>query len=238
MAAAIKAPEAPGVPTIQQALSAVMGKVRAVGKAQRNADQNYRFRGIDDVINAVGPALREFNVLVLPTVLDVTYRDVRTSRDKPAREVTVRVRYTFVGPASDSIEIEVPGESMDSGDKGTAKAMSVAYRIALLQALCLPTDEADPDAHTYERAYAQQPAKESRSDERAPAASPADEARNDLLELCRSNGWNTKQVAAAYVAATGMHLPAEPDAEAVRSFMRDLEAAPEQILALAGGVPA
>jgi hypothetical protein len=41
---------------------------------------------------------------------------------------------------------------MDSGDKATAKAMSVAYRTALLQVLCLPTDEPDPDSHTYERA--------------------------------------------------------------------------------------
>jgi hypothetical protein len=46
----------------------------------------------------------------------------------------------------------VPGEAFDSGDKATAKAMSVAFRIALLQGLSLPTDETDPDAQTYERA--------------------------------------------------------------------------------------
>ena len=51
----------------------------------------------------------------------------------------------------------VPGESMDAGDKGTPKAMSVALRIALLQALCIPTDEPDPDTHSYERAAAPQP---------------------------------------------------------------------------------
>jgi len=45
----------------------------------------------------------------------------------------------------------VCAESMDSGDKATAKAMSVAYRTALLQTLCLPTDDVDPDAETYVR---------------------------------------------------------------------------------------
>lgn len=44
---------------------------------------------------------------------------------------------------------------MDSGDKATAKAMSVAFRTALLQALCLPTDEIDPDAESYERSSAE-----------------------------------------------------------------------------------
>jgi hypothetical protein len=43
---------------------------------------------------------------------------------------------------------------MDSGDKAVPKAMSVAFRTALLQALALPTDEPDPDASTYERAAA------------------------------------------------------------------------------------
>ncbi len=40
---------------------------------------------------------------------------------------------------------------MDSGDKATAKAMSVAYRIALIQALNAPTGDPDPDTQTYER---------------------------------------------------------------------------------------
>lgn len=140
-------------PNIYAALSSVMTDVLAVRKTGRNTDQNYSFRGVDAVVNAVGPVLRKHHVLLLPELLDVSYRDVRTSRDKPAREVTVRVRYTFVGPAGDKIEVTVPGESMDNGDKGTAKAMSVAYRIALLQALCIPTDEPDPDEGTYERSY-------------------------------------------------------------------------------------
>jgi hypothetical protein len=138
-------------PNIYALLSSVMSEVQTVGKTGRNTDQNYSFRGVDAVVNAVGPVLRKHKVLLLPELLDAAYRDVQTSRGKPAREVTVRVKYSFVGPAGDKIEIVVPGESMDNGDKGTAKAMSVAYRIAMLQALCIPTDEPDPDEGSFER---------------------------------------------------------------------------------------
>ena len=168
------------VPNIYAALSAVMTDVLAVRKTGRNTDQNYSFRGVDAVVNAVGPVLRKHHVLLLPELLDVSYRDVRTSRDKPAREVTVRVRYTFIGPAGDKVEVTVPGESMDNGDKGTAKAMSVAYRIALLQALCIPTDEPDPDEGTYERSYEPPPAPIAPPD-------PIIVARNVVADAWRAN---------------------------------------------------
>ena len=139
-------------PTVYEALSAVMAAVQAVKKDGRNTEQNYVFRGIDAVVNAVGPELRAHGVLVIPELLEVAYRDVLTSRGKPSRECTVQVRYRFYGPAGDYIDCTSPGEAMDFGDKGTAKAMSVAFRVALLQALCIPTDEPDADSHTYERA--------------------------------------------------------------------------------------
>ena len=144
-------------PTIHEALSRVMEGVQAVRKGDRNIDQGYMFRGIDAVVNAVGPELRKHGVLPVPELLEVGYRDVLTSRGKPSRECTVKVRYRFYGPAGDYIDAVVPGESMDFGDKGAAKAMSVAFRIALLQALAIPTDEPDPDSQSYERAEHRDP---------------------------------------------------------------------------------
>lgn len=138
--------------TIMQALASVMRDVQAVGKDGFNTNQKYKFRGIDAVVNAVGPAFREHGVIATPEVETSTFRDVKTSGGKPSRECTLTVRYRFYGPAGDFIEAVVPGESMDSGDKGAAKAMSVAYRIALLQVLCIPTDDVDPDESSYERA--------------------------------------------------------------------------------------
>ncbi|HEX6970247.1 MAG TPA: ERF family protein [Micromonosporaceae bacterium] len=139
-------------PTIVEALSAVMEDVQSVRKADRNTQQGYVFRGIDAVVNAVGPALRKHRVIALPYASTAQYRDVQTSTGKPSRECTVSVTYRFYGPAGDFLECTVPGESMDFGDKGAPKAMSVAYRIALLQALCIPTDDPEPDSMSYERA--------------------------------------------------------------------------------------
>lgn len=142
---------APRKPTIVEVINAVMAEVQAVGKGDRNNEQGYNFRGIDAVVNAVGPIFRKHGVVAVPMLETAGYRDVQTSRGKPSRECTVQVRYRFYGPGGDYLDAVVPGESMDFGDKGTAKAMSVAYRIALLQLLTIPTHEPDPDASAYER---------------------------------------------------------------------------------------
>jgi hypothetical protein len=138
--------------TVVEALSHVMSDVQAIGKDGRNTSQNYSFRGVDAVVNAVGPLMRKHGVIVVPHSVSAHYRDALTSTGKPARECTLEVAYRFYGPAGDYIEAMVPGESLDFGDKGAPKAMSVAYRILLLQALCIPTDDVEPDSQTYERA--------------------------------------------------------------------------------------
>jgi len=144
-------------PNIYAAFSAAMEEVQAVRKEGFNDSQRYNFRGIDQVVNAVGPIFRKHHIIPVPYHCAASYRDVLTSTGKPTREVTVAATYRFYGPAGDYIEAVVPGESLDSGDKGTAKAMSVAYRIVLLQSLCIPTDDKDPDQDSYERAAAAPP---------------------------------------------------------------------------------
>lgn len=139
-------------PPIAVLLARVMADVQAVRKTGHNSQQNYSFRGVDAVVNAVGPAMRTHGVVCVPLVEDVSYASVEVGAKRTLmRECTVRVRYVFHGPAGDSIECVSVGESMDSGDKSTPKAMSVAYRVALLQALCIPTDEPDVDSISYER---------------------------------------------------------------------------------------
>ena len=60
-------------------LAKVMRSVDHVGKGDFNSHQKFSFRGIDGVLNAVGPALREHNVVVYPRLHDVTYEEVKTS---------------------------------------------------------------------------------------------------------------------------------------------------------------
>lgn len=206
---AVTVPDPHDVP-VQVAVARVMAEVRGVGKHDRNQAQNFNFRGIDAVMNAVGPALRNHGVIVMPSLLDATYRDVQTSTGKPTREITVRVKYTFVGPKGDFLTTTVPGEAMDSGDKGTAKAMSVAMRIALLQALCLPTDEPDPDHSVYERA----PEPEH----------PADAARRALLAAAKEEQLDWVAVRKCFRDRYGDPLAAHGDAGEIRAFTSELMA--------------
>lgn len=134
-------------------LNKVMNDVGAVKKADRNTHQNFNFRGIDAVINAVSPAFRKHGIVCFPTLLTSEYETVTVGQNRTQMgHARITVKYVFAAPDGSSLEVVVPAESMDSGDKATAKAMSVAYRTALLQTLCLPTDESDPDADSYERA--------------------------------------------------------------------------------------
>lgn len=137
--------------TVVQALASVMSDVREVGKNETNQHQRFNFRGIDAVMNAVGPAFRKHGVVCLPTKVEHTIASKTVGKNSSIMNfVTVNVEYTLYGPEGDSITGAVSAESFDSGDKGTAKAMSVAYRTFLLQALCLPTDDPDPDHDTYQ----------------------------------------------------------------------------------------
>ena len=132
--------------------AAVMAEVQSVGKDGTNTQQGYRFRGIDGVMNAVGPALRKHGVVIVPTVEESNYREVEVGAKRTLqRECTVRVKYTVYGPNGGCFSGTVYGEALDSGDKATAKAHSVAYRTFLLQALTIPTDDPDPDQHSVER---------------------------------------------------------------------------------------
>jgi hypothetical protein len=140
---------------IAQAMSAIMKEVGAIAKKDKNQAQGFNFRGIDSVVNAVSPALQKYGVIVVPSVEDYEYATVEIGRNRTAMgHVKVKVTYTFIGANGDSIKATVVGEAMDAGDKATAKAMSVAFRTALLQALSLPTDEPDPDSSSYERSSA------------------------------------------------------------------------------------
>ena len=140
---------------IHERLLAVMNDVQAVGKNDRNNQQGFNFRGIDAVINAVGPAFRRHGVMVLPVVMSSEYSQVEVGKNRtPMGHVRLDVEFTFVTTNGSQVHTVVPAEAMDSGDKATAKAMSVALRTALLQVLALPTDEPDPDASSYERAAA------------------------------------------------------------------------------------
>lgn len=149
-----------GAPTAQrnvyQAIAAVMGDLarRGISKDQTNTFDKYKFRGIDDVYNALAPLLAEHRLLILPRVLERTSEE-RTSKDgKAVFYITVAVEFDFVSADDGSKHtVRAYGEAMDRGDKGTNKAMTAAYKYACFEAFCIPTegaDDADRETHEVE----------------------------------------------------------------------------------------
>ena len=140
---------------VHEAVVAIRAEVGAVRKDGRNTQQNFNFRGVDAVVNALAGMMSKHGLMVYPSKVEHRPGTKQLSGGKVATSVDVTVDYTFVGPEGDTFTAQVPAESFDLGDKATAKAMSVAYRTCLLQTFTLPTDDPDPDEHTYERAQQQ-----------------------------------------------------------------------------------
>lgn len=137
-------------PPIQEAMRRVMETTGAVGKhgEVNTRSARYSFRGIDDVMAAVQPALIEHGVIVTPEVIEHDSSIIEREGRAAMFRVLMRVRFTFTGPAGDSISCVTAGEALDTSDKASNKAMSAAAKYALTLSLSIPV-EGDP--HDSER---------------------------------------------------------------------------------------
>jgi hypothetical protein len=129
------------VPAIFGLMSKVMSEIGPIAKDRKNQQQNYQFRGIDDLYQACNPVLVRHGVFVVPTVLDRTRESVQTKSGGTLFYTVLTVKHTFYAPDGSSVEAVTVGEAMDSGDKSSNKAMSAAMKYALIEAFAIPTDE-------------------------------------------------------------------------------------------------
>jgi hypothetical protein len=146
--------EGPTTPKVYESIAAVMAKLAAtgIGKNNNNTQQGYKFRGIDDVYNALAPLLSAEKLLILPRVLSRMVTERATQKGGVLFYVVLDVEFDLVSGIDGSKHtIRVCGEAMDSGDKATNKAMSAAYKYACMEAFCIPTEgDNDADATTHE----------------------------------------------------------------------------------------
>lgn len=147
-----RAVNAASFPLIYGAIAECMREIGETGisKARRNSGQGFNFRGIDDVYNALNPILSKHKVVPAPRyterIVDVRQTKVKDGVPGVIYSVTVRGTITFYAPDGSNLAVETFGEAMDSADKATNKAMSAAYKYALFQLLCIPTEETSQDA--------------------------------------------------------------------------------------------
>lgn len=136
---------------IFESINKVMEDIGAIGKNTKNQQQGFMYRGIDAVMNALQPALVKHKVFVVPEVIDQTREERTNAKGTTLLYSIIKVKYTFYAEDGSSISSTVIGEGMDSGDKATNKAMSIAFKYACFQVFCIPTEEmVDPDAECHE----------------------------------------------------------------------------------------
>lgn len=143
---------------IYQAIIGVMSDIGVIGKEKKNAQQGFKYRGVDDVMNALQPVMVQHGLFVVPEIIDQKREERQTNRGGNLIYSVCTVRYTFYAKDGSSVQCVVIGEGMDSGDKATNKAMSIAFKYACFQVFCIPTEEMkDPDAEVHTVAPREEP---------------------------------------------------------------------------------
>ena len=140
---------------IYSKMNAVMKEIGYVSKDQKNQAQGFKFRGIDQFVNALYPALCKHGVFMTTDVVEKheTLKDVERSSGKKGvdKHVSLTMKYTFWAEDGSSVSSTIASEGLDSGDKSTNKALSAALKYALIQSFSIPTtDMAEGDLETPE----------------------------------------------------------------------------------------
>ena len=140
---------------VYQAINKVQAELARVGisKARTNSQgAGYKFRGIDDVFNALSPLLATHGLCILPRMLTRACEERMSKSGGNLFYVTVEAEFDLVAAEDGSKHtIRTFGEAMDSGDTATNKAMSAAYKYAAMQAFSIPTEgDNDTENHTHE----------------------------------------------------------------------------------------
>lgn len=149
-------------PQVYKAISAISADLArsAIPKLHRNERDDYLYRSIDDVLNRLSPLLARHKLCVLPRVLKRASQDRAGEGDLLLVHVTLKVAFDLVSVVDGSSHtIETYGEALDPSDKATAKAMSSAYKHAVLHLFCVPVaqiEDADRSTHRLKRSRSHQ----------------------------------------------------------------------------------
>lgn len=133
---------------IYAAIAGVIADVGYVAKDKVNRTQGFKFRSVDDVYNALHPALAKNKVFIVPRIMERKCEVIgKTKNGVDMVKVVCEIEFTFFAEDGSNIKAVIIGEGLDTGDKATNKAMAIAYKYACFQVFCIPTEELmdDPD---------------------------------------------------------------------------------------------
>lgn len=135
---------------IHEAILKAMSKIEAISKDQTNTQSNYKFRGIDDIYNAVYRPFVESEIFCVPRVLDRQEEIYASKNGSRMIRVVLKTEYDFVALDGSTLTVgPIFSEGNDVSDKATNKALAVGHKYAIIQLFCIPTnDQSDADFET------------------------------------------------------------------------------------------
>jgi hypothetical protein len=141
---------------IYKQIPLIMTDVSAIGKNQKGP--GYKFRGIDDLYNALQKVMARRGVFSTSEILHSERSEIVSKSGAKGYLSIIRYRYTFWAADGSSVPMDAIGECIDYGDKASNKCAAIAHKYALLQIFCIPTEEMqDPDAYGHELVKSKRP---------------------------------------------------------------------------------
>ena len=127
-------------------LHRVMSEIKSIGKDQKNLSQGFKFRGIDQFVNALHPLLIKNKLIMIPqvvnrqeSIIESIKADGKVSKQK---SVQLIMAYVFIDVEDGSTyTATIPAEGLDAGDKATNKALSAGLKYTLIQTFMVPTED-------------------------------------------------------------------------------------------------
>ena len=120
---------------IYKAINNIMTELKPIPKdkttkAESGSDFAFKYRGVDDVMNALQPLLAKHGVIIIPQVLGSNLEPVII--EKKGYTVTkwralMQIKHIWAHTDGSFIESITVGEGLDNGDKASNKAMAIAY---------------------------------------------------------------------------------------------------------------
>jgi hypothetical protein len=138
---------------VYAAINAITAELstKGIAKSRTNEIDGYEYRSIDDVLNRLAPLLAAHRLCVLPRALERNVTERADEQNRLLLHVALRVSFTLTSVDDGTTHVvESYGEALDGGDKATAKAMSAAYKSAMVQTFCIPIgsgEDADRTSH-------------------------------------------------------------------------------------------
>ena len=127
---------------IYELLPKVMADIGPILKDRENKNRGYKFRGVDQALSKVQPALIKHGVTLSVKTENHTVTSREKAADKIVYHTTLLMTVTFCAPDGSTVTSSVPGEALDTNDdKSTFKAMSMAFKYALYFGLCIPVEK-------------------------------------------------------------------------------------------------